>query len=590
MALPPGFKLEEEVANLPPGFKLEKPVAPEPAFEREARDLIGTSGADVLSATPSARILTAAGRPLLVGAGKIASLFGGTKTLEAVKQLDEMQKRGARALESDKAAPGYPIAPTTAQDLAGGLIGPLGIGVASKVPLASSYLGKVAQGTAIGTVAGATSDPEQTVAPALTGAAIGAAIPGVVAPLAAVGKAAYHGLIEPWANSAAIKGRAFLEAAGDKADDIIAALRQNKQIVPGSAPTAGEAAAGTGRAEFANLQRQAQQINPSAYDARAGEQAAARLGQVRTVGQTPEALAAAEGARSAAADPLYKAARQGGAVVTDGPQVVQRINDLLAKNPGNRELVTELNNIKKGLLNESGSTRIDAQQVSSVVDGLKATLKDPKNAFIGGALEGFKNDLIKAIPGMERAQKVFADKSPPVNQMQVGQYLEGKLTNPLDETARQRAAGYAGALRDAPGTIKRSTGSPRFDELTQVLNPQQLQAVNSVRDDLARGARFEDLAGKGATAAPKIGGEIAARAPQMLSRAVMIYNAIITRLEGKVDKKLAAEIAVEMLNPPKVAATMAQAKIDAARNAVIVKALQQAQLPAASIAAGESTK
>ena len=88
-------------------------------------------------------------------------------------------------------------------------------------------------------------------------------------PLAAAGKGLYNAVVEPLTNTTAIKGRAFLEAAGDKADEIIALLRQNKQIVPGSAPTAGQAAVPAGRAEFAALQRQAEQVVHSAYVARA---------------------------------------------------------------------------------------------------------------------------------------------------------------------------------------------------------------------------------------------------------------------------------------------------------------------------------
>lgn len=577
MPLPPGFKLEEAVANLPPGFKLEKPE--EPAFEREAKETLRSSTAERLAANPVTRMLTSAARPLMAANNLLVNPLGYQGF--DLKQLDEMQARGAKDLGIGGAA-------QVAQDVAGSVLGAPTVAAMKTAP-AASYLGKVLQGGGFGGLSGLTSGSDTPLTAAGVGGAVGGAIPAAGIPIAHAVKAGYNSLIEPWANSTAIKGRAFLEAAGDKADDIIAALRQNKQIVPGSMPTAGEAAVPAGRAEFANLQRQAQAVNPSAYDARASEQAAARLATVRSVGQTPQALAAAEGTRTAAADPLYKAAREGGNLVTEGPAVVQRINELLAKNPGNRELVTELNNVKKGLLKESGATRINAQEVSSVVDGLKAAIADEKNKFIKGALVGLQNDLTAAIPGMKQAQQVFAEKSPPVNQMQIGQYLEGKLTNPLDETARQRAASYAGALRDAPGTIKRSTGSPRFEELSQALTPQQLQAVNSVRDDLARGARFEDLAGRGAIAAPKIGGEIGAKAPQMLTTAATIYNAIITKLEGKVDKKLAAEIAVEMLNPPAVAASLEQAKAAAARNAVLVKALQQIQLPAAAIA-GQSTR
>jgi hypothetical protein len=55
----------------------------------------------------------------------------------------------------------------------------------------------------------------------------------------------------------------------------------------------------------------------------------------------------------------------------------------------------------------------------------------------------------------------------------------------------------------------------------------------------------------------------------------MLANAIISRLEGKVNKKLASEMAVEMLNPPQTGELLAAAKARAERNAIVAKAIQQ---------------
>ena len=468
--------------------------------------------------------------------------------------------------------------------LTGNVLSPAALMAAAKVPLAATRMGKIGQGVGIGAVAGATAPVTdggedfastkvmQTAGGAMLGGTIPAVAPLVTTPI----KAGYHALIEPWLQPAAIKGRAFLEAAGDKADDIIRLLRENKQIVPGSRPIAGEAAADAGRAEFAALQKQAQDINPSAYAERGAEQNAARLSSLRIgVAGDADQLVAAETARKARTDPLYKAATAQGNLVETFP-VKFDIEKLLSRNPGNRELVSELNNVKKGLLYANGELRTDAGQVSSVIDGLKSAIAKEENKFIAGTLRKLKTDLEKAIPGYETAQKAYRHMSAPVNQMQVGQYLEQKLVPALGDDAKQRSGVYAQAVRDAPGTIKRSTGAPRYDKLEDVLTPQQLSVVNGIRDDLARGAKFEDLARKGAKAAPDISAASGDhKITGMFDRTITIANAIIGRLEGKVNKRLAAEIAADMLNPPKVGETLAQAQARAQRNKALASMVQK---------------
>ena len=97
----------------------------------------------------------------------------------------------------------------------------------------------------------------------------------------------------------------------------------------------------------------------------------------------------------------------------------------------------------------------------------------------------------------------------------------------------------------------------RISELTKGLDNRQLTAINSVRDDLAREAEFERLASAGrksgkdvsqiATQAGKETGVVPA--PSILSMPITIYNAVVKRLLGVVDDKLAMELAREMLSP-----------------------------------------
>jgi hypothetical protein len=106
----------------------------------------------------------------------------------------------------------------------------------------------------------------------------------------------------------------------------------------------------------------------------------------------------------------------------------------------------------------------------------------------------------------------------------------------------------------------------RIGELTQGLDNRQLTAINSVRDDLAREAEYQRLAAAGSKGgvafegAAKAGKETGlAPAPSILSMPITIYNAVVKKLLGIVDDKLAMELAREMLNPAVTAESIQKA-------------------------------
>jgi hypothetical protein len=288
-------------------------------------------------------------------------------------------------------------------------------------------------------------------------------------------------------------GNLAVRAAGDKADDVIAALRAAKSPIPGVNPTVAEAALPAGSAEFAALQSRASQFNPSLYLAADKANEAGRLGAVQGIGGTKAALENAIATRAAIADPLYQVARAGGPVV-DTSKVAATVDKLLADNPGNKELVSALTSIR-GALYDGKTLRKDAQQVASIIDGLKATIANKDNAFIRGELNAIKTQLADAIPGYQSAQATFAKESVPVNRMQVGQALEKALGNPLGTA--ERASTFANAVREAPRTIKKSTGMDRFTELSEVLDPIQTSTVNNVMQSLKNQGLLSEAASRG---------------------------------------------------------------------------------------------
>jgi hypothetical protein len=370
-----------------------------------------------------------------------------------------------------------------------------------------------------------------------------------------------------------VKNATYVNAAEGRGPEIINALRSaDNTIVPGSLPTAGQAAVDVSGTQFPSLQKAAEKVLPTQYLERADVQKAARLAQLREVGGTPEELRAAETARANAAEPLYTEARAQPGPVNTQP-VLDVINKAITENPGNTALVREMSRIKSNMGDMANSG-----DLASVLDDVKAALKSEDNKFITGALTNVKDKLVEVLPGMEKAQATFREMSKPVNTMEIGQYLEGKLTPALGETVGQRAGPFAEALRSAPTTIKRATGTPRFDSLAQILAPEDMAKLEGIRADLARTAEYETKANAGTLGLPVT----EAKLPNFMNRIASIANEVIKKLAGKIDRKTAIEIATEMLDP----ATAANAMEKALAN----EAAQAARKTATTTGAAANTK
>lgn len=261
---------------------------------------------------------------------------------------------------------------------------------------------------------------------------------------------------------------------------------------------------------------------------------AARRATMQSI--TPDEAAAIT-ARKTVSDPLYTAAAAPTTPITTAP-LVQSIDALMAANPGNVKLVSALNQVKSGL--EASTT---AQQVSSVLDNLKDLISSKDNKFIVSNLIDVKNDIIKAVPGYEIAQQTFAAMSPPVNQARVLGAMQDVLTQPLG--VGERAAPFMTALgRGEQALLKKSTGFARYSELSDVLTPSQMQVVGEIKSDLMRDANIAKQAKVGVEAMKTIleTNKSKFRAPGFISVKVTLANEMLSVLEGRLNKKVMAEL------------------------------------------------
>lgn len=147
----------------------------------------------------------------------------------------------------------------------------------------------------------------------------------------------------------------------------------------------------------------------------------------------------------------------------------------------------------------------------------------------------------------------YADYSNKLNRMEVGDYLVKKLQTPLD---KERAGVFATAVENAAGTIKKSTGIPRYEKLEQVLTPKEVGTVNVVLADLSRKTKAEALAAKVGqleSGLPDVAGNI----PGLLSKTVTVTREALSYLQRGNQKKFNEKLSELMLDPAATASLMA---------------------------------
>jgi hypothetical protein len=446
---------------------------------------------DVIAGNPVTRFAMGAASPF-IGLGQLAANVTGVGDETINKHLGEvedMKQSGRKKLGSE----GFDVTET-----AGAVLSPVGLKVAKALPVAPTAMGRVGQGVALGTAAGAStpvtegdsywgSKGVQTV----TGALLGGAIPGAIE----VGKGV-AGAVRDVANLFTNKGAGRIltryqgRIVGDKGrQDVIDALKASREPVPGYQPTAAEA--------VANVPAGSPIIAHQKITAGTPGGPSAEFGQ-RVIDQKA-ALEAAAQARNAATGPMretaVKAANMSG---VETGAITKGIDATLGK-PGIRasDVVQKtLNSVKEKIAAFDNHGLIDANDLYTIRKEIGNTIKTH-------AKETANWDK-KLTAGLERdVQKAIDDAI--------------------------EAAGGAGWKQYLNEYAQRSTG---------------IEAAKAGVKAAAKPAQRTNLGGGG-----NVAEESRVHLPQMLSRPMMIANAVMKRLGSGVEPRLDAEATRRYLNP-----------------------------------------
>ena len=528
--------------------------------DKAAGKVTQPKGGDLSKPTDTLRNAALAGRAAFEGAASIPAsfldaiqggplkraLFGenaGPSPNDQIKQT--LDKAGAYNPET----PNERLLTDTVQ----GAVGALGTGGALKAaPMALAAGG--ASGLAGGTAREEGANPLVQLLASLAG---GTAVQGLGAGANAIGRGARN-VVEPMYAPEKTAVRLANDVAGTKRDEVIAALQQSQSGVPNLKLNAGQASVPSGSAEFAALQKLVNEVKPTPAAALESSQEAARRAAIQSIGKDKPTLEAAIGKRAGDAKANYGAAYQ---------QQINADPDLavLASNPYFKDALPDALKMAK-------AKGLDPKtNLTEFLQGVKLSLDDRLRKAGEGALGDSQKKLVSEVKGelvnwlgkknalYDKARTEFSAASKPINQMQVGQYLEDKLVGPLENG--DRAGMFAGAMRDAPRTIKGSTGQSIYDDLGKVLTPQQKQVAEAVLGNLKNDAAYNDLATKGMSATRKLVGDFGDPIPQpnLINRVATVANAIIRRVEGKGSKATMNALADLSNDPTRMADLMKKA-------------------------------
>lgn len=172
---------------------------------------------------------------------------------------------------------------------------------------------------------------------------------------------------------------------------------------------------------------------------------------------------------------------------------------------------------------------------------------------LGSAKKFIDASLDKSSEGLwSKYLSSYTDYSKKLNRMEIGDYLSKSLQTPL---GKETAGEFATAVENAAGTIKKSTGIPRFEKLSDVLTPKEVSSVNNVLADLKRDAKAKELARK--VGALDIGGpDVAKDAPQLLNRTFTLMKAAVEYLQRGNADAYNRQMAELMMNPGALAQFM----------------------------------
>lgn len=221
--------------------------------------------------------------------------------------------------------------------------------------------------------------------------------------------------------------------------------------------------------------------------------------------------------------------------------------------------------------------RYSVGDLEYVKRGIDAAIKAAENPMSGiaaadlRALEKLRGDYLGWLNSVSSesaaARRAFADATKGIEKLEVARSLEQSLASALSG-GPERAQNFARAVQEAPATMRRATGDGRYAYLAELFGPDT-KKIEAILTDLRRHEQANKLMEVGRQSAPDIKkiftAASAVSVPPFMDRVFTIARSILNKLEGRIDQKMALQIAEELMDPAKTAAALERAQTFAAR-------------------------
>jgi hypothetical protein len=276
-------------------------------------------------------------------------------------------------------------------------------------------------------------------------------------------------------------------------------------------------------------------------------QEAARKAGIKSV--TPD-LAASIRQREAMSKPFYEASDKT-IVPLDAPMI-----SLFERMPkGTLEKAAEIAKIEKRpfILNDPQTGQAFPEVTGETLHYIKRALSDIANQpasaqGIGRDTQKATQDLLKdfikefevKVPPYAQARTIFADLSKPVNQAKVLDAMMKVLEQP---GGGERVLPFLNALgRGETALLKKATGFPRYEtgDLSKILTPQQMEAVDSAISQMNRDISISAQAANGREAMRDVllNNLKLMRLPAFIDLRAAITNKLLDTVESKVGRSV----------------------------------------------------
>ena len=389
-----------------------------------------------------------------------------------------------------------------------------------------------------------------------TGMAIGAAIPGTAKAggwMATKAKHFYDLLVNPkYAND--IKEGLF-KILGPNREKVLNALKNAKD-----GETAGQAIARANRGKPERFGSSVVKLEKEiSRDPQLGDkvktiydkQIAGRKKVVEALGGTDDNISRLKARRAARTEPLYKAVETSKAKVDTKP-VISKLDNILDKSKNESDVTTPLSSLRQKLFDGDNldTSPKNLSSLSKEIGKMMSKTADGQKVYSQSALREIKSALDDQISKADKAYRtalnVHKGMSNPVDRAKVGKVLREALESPLE---KEKAHAFTTAIEKGPDTVKKATGFKK-GSLEKTLTQDQMESVKKVADELSTIAKADEMSSKTGGLLRGISAEEGVGLPRILSRPVVIANALLSKV-GKGHSEEYRKVLAEVISDPK---------------------------------------